>query len=60
MILERKANFPNNIKIEPFDYSKFSICSECEEKYENYKYSGIMISLCKNCRYKKLSDILEV
>lgn len=60
MILEREVNFTTNIKIEPFDYSKYSICSRCEEKYENYKYEGIMISLCKSCRYKKLRDILEV
>jgi hypothetical protein len=27
------------------------VCSKCGEWYEHYKYDGIMIPLCKECRY---------
>ncbi len=51
MILERKTNYPSIKPIEILDYSKYGICCKCEKKYERYSFSGIMLPLCKECRY---------
>lgn len=48
---------PKQTRPEPsssvLDYSKQARCLRCSKVYDNYKFSGIMISLCKDCRWPK-------